>query len=123
MIVIGAILAIILSYVITISIIVPRRLKRKQQQKISNAPMLPAPQVQSVLSDKPSRRVQAIRDIESRWNKSGRSVSQFYRDIGAKNKREALKLYRVDKEIKGRTKYEQIYAEEMTRFVNNLATE
>ena len=122
MIVIGAILAIILSYVITISIIVPRRLKRKQQ-KISNAPMLPAPQVQSVLSDKPSRRVQAIRDIESRWNKSGRSVSQFYRDIGAKNKREALKLYRVDKEIKGRTKYEQIYAEEMTRFVNNLATE
>lgn len=122
MIVIGAILAIILSYVITISIIVPRRLKRKQQ-KFSNAPMLPVPPVQSVLSDKPSRRVQAIRDIESLWNKSGRSVTQFYRDIGAKNKRHALKLYRVDKEIKWRTKYEQIYAEEMTRFVNNLATE
>ncbi len=81
MIVFGAILTFVVVYLVIMSVLVPRRRKRKGKESLL---MLPEP---------PSLRKQVKKDIENLWIRSSKDWCEFYRAIGASDRRQALKMY------------------------------
>lgn len=82
MIVIGAVLTLVLSFLVVIAVVAPKIKKRRKQK---TAPLsLPAP-------DTPREKMK--KKIENKWILSGKNWCEFYKSLGVTSSRKALWTY------------------------------
>jgi hypothetical protein len=85
MIVIGAVLTLVLSFLVVIAVVVPRIKKGRKQKTVNKVPLsLPAPD---------TLRQKMKKEIENKWILSGKNWCEFYKSLGVTSSRTALRKY------------------------------
>ena len=116
MLVIGAVLTLVLSFLVVIAVVVPRIKKRRKQKTVNKAPLsLPAP---------PTPRQKIKKEIDLIWMRGAKDWCEFYKNIGVKppKRRFALQKYHPDT-VKNGTEEEKLRASVIWDFINSYSEE
>ena len=114
MIVIGAVLTLVLSFLVVIAVVVPK-VRRKRRTAYKPPLSLPAP---------PTPRQKIKKEIDLIWIRSFNDWCEFYKRIGVNppKRRFALRNYHPDK-VKNGTEEEKLRASVIWDFINSYSEE